>query len=185
MLVSLTVAGVNYGLHPSQEEQVAVDKSVIGTSTGKSKVVVERGPLAMFARSVKDENPIYHNAEAAKEAGFDDIPAPPTYAFSGMTFWGTFPEIQPDDTPEVNVMADVMGPLIAKGGIILHGEQSFEYHRDLVAGDVLVGEGKVVDIYEKDSKGKTMTFLVTENAFRDEKTGDPVVTTRMNLIHRS
>ena len=90
-----------------------------------------------------------------------------------------------DDTPEVNVMADVMGPLIAKGGIILHGEQSFEYHRDLVAGDVLVGEGKVVDIYEKDSKGKTMTFLVTENVFRDEKTGDPVVTTRMNLIHRS
>ena len=67
-----------------------------------------------------------NSAAAAKEAGFDDIPAPPTYAFSGMTFWGTFPEIQPDDTPEVNVMADVMGPLIAKGGIILHGEQSFD-----------------------------------------------------------
>jgi hypothetical protein len=30
-----------------------------------------------------------------------------------------------------------------------------------------------------------MTFLVTENVFKDAKTGDPVVTTRMNLIHRS
>jgi acyl dehydratase len=164
---------------------MAVDKSVIGTTTGKSKVVIERGPLSIFARSVKDENPIYHDLTAAKAAGFSDIPAPPTYAFSGMTFWGTFPEIQPEDTSGMNVMAEVMGPLMANGGLILHGEESFEYHRPVVAGDVLVGEGKVVDIYEKDSKGKTMTFLVTENSFRDEKTGDPVVTTRMNLIHRS
>src|SRR5947209_20204253 len=82
----------------AQEEQVAVDKSVIGTPTGTSKVVIERGPLSVFARSVKDENPIYQDPRAAKEAGFDDIPAPPTYAFSGMTFWGTFPEIQPEDS---------------------------------------------------------------------------------------
>jgi acyl dehydratase len=170
----------------SQEEQVAVDKSVIGTPTGTSKVVIERGPLSIFARSVKDENPIYQDPRVAKKAGFDDIPAPPTYAFSAMTFWGTFPEIQPDDaTKGRNVTMEIMGGLMAKGGLILHGEQAFEYHRPLVAGDMLVGEGKIVDLYEKDSKGKTMTFLVTENVFRDEKTGDPVVTTRMNLIHRS
>src|SRR2546427_491806 len=164
---------------------MAVDKSVIGKTTGSSKVVVERGPLSIFARSVKDENRIYHDLNAAKAAGFDDIPAPPTFAFSGLTFWGAFPEMQPTDAAGVNVMSDVMGPLIAKGGLILHGEEEFEYHRPLLAGDVLVGEGKVTDIYEKESKGKTMTFLVTENVFRDEKTGDPVVTTRFNLIHRS
>ena len=66
---------------------MAVDKSVIGKTTGSSKVVVERGPLSIFARSVKDENPIYHDLNAAKAAGFDDIPAPPTFAFSGLTFW--------------------------------------------------------------------------------------------------
>ena len=164
---------------------MAVDKSVIGKTTGSSRVVVERGPLSIFARSVKDENPIYHDLNAAKAAGFDDIPAPPTFAFSGLTFWGGFPEMQPTDAAGVNVMADVMGPLMAKGGLILHGEEEFEYHRPLQAGDVLVGEGKVTDIYEKESKGRTMTFLVTENVFRDEKTGDPVVTTRFNLIHRS
>ncbi|MEY2475429.1 MAG: hypothetical protein QOG87_744, partial [Actinomycetota bacterium] len=70
-------------------------------------------------------------------------------------------------------------------GMILHGEQEFTYHRPLSVGDVLVGEGTVVDLYEKESKGKTMTFLVTENAFKDEKTGEPVVTARMNLIHRA
>ena len=30
-----------------------------------------------------------------------------------------------------------------------------------------------------------MTFLVTETVWRDEKTGEPVVTERFNLIHRS
>jgi hypothetical protein len=79
----------------------------------------------------------------------------------------------------------IMGGLMSKGGMILHGEQEFTYHRPLAVGDVLIGEGKVVDLYEKESKGKTMTFLVTENEYRDEKSGEPVVTTRMNLIHRS
>ena len=39
-------------------------------------------------------------------------------------------------------MAEVLGPLMAKGGIILHGEQEFTYHRPVFAGDVLVGEGR-------------------------------------------
>jgi hypothetical protein len=30
-----------------------------------------------------------------------------------------------------------------------------------------------------------MTFLVSENVYKDAKTGEPVVSTRMNLIHRS
>jgi acyl dehydratase len=79
---------------------------------------------------------------------------------------------------------EVIGTLMQKGGMVLHGEQEFEYHRPVMVGDVLEGEGKVTDVYEKESKGKTMTFLVTENVFKDAKTGDPVLTTRMNLIHR-
>ena len=46
--------------------------------------------------------------------------------------------------------------------------------RPIVVGDVLTGEGKVVDLYEKESKGRTMTFLVVEDQYRDEQgaTGD-------------
>jgi hypothetical protein len=50
---------------------------------------------------------------------------------------------------------------------------------------VLRGEGKVVDLYEKESKGKTMTFIVTETVYREEKTLEPVLTMRFNLVHRS
>jgi len=164
---------------------MAVDKSLIGTPTGRSKVVIERGPVSNFARAVTDENPVYQNPEAAKAAGFDDIPAPPTYGFA-MAHWGTFPEVQPpDETTGRNPIMEIIGGLMKKGGLVLHGEEEFEYHRPLVVGDVLEGEGTVVDIYEKESRGKTMTFVVTENVFKDATGGDPVLTTRMNLIHRS
>ena len=43
---------------------------------------------------------------------------------------------------------------------------------------------EVVDLYEKASGDKTMTFLVTETKYFDES-GDVAVTSRMNLIHRS
>ena len=81
-------------------------------------------------------------------------------------------------------MGAVLGPLMAKGGLILHGEQEFTYHRPVFAGDVLEGKGLVVDAYQKESKGKTMTFVVVETAWSDSATGEPVCTSRMNIIHR-
>ncbi len=68
--------------------------------------------------------------------------------------------------------------------MVLHGEQDFEYHRPIVVGDVLHNEGKVVDYYTKESNGRTMTFIVTEDVYTDE-TGEKVVTSRMNLLHRA
>jgi acyl dehydratase len=74
---------------------------------------------------------------------------------------------------------------MSKGGLILHGEQEFTYHRPVVVGDVLVGKGSIVDAYQREGKGRTMTFVVVETNWTDERTGDPVVTTRFNVIHRA
>jgi acyl dehydratase len=165
----------------SQEE---ILKGIIGQPTGKAKVVVERGPVSHFAEAVGSTSPIYRNPEAAREAGLDAIPAPPTWPFA-MEFSGKFEEIQPADAPTGNPLMAAMGPLMAKGGLILHGEQEFIYHRPVLVGDVLVSEGKITDAYQKESKGKTMTFIVSETNWTDDKTGEPVVTARFNLIHRS
>lgn len=160
-------------------------KRIIGKPMSKARVVVERSAVANFATAVCDDNPVYRDPRAAKAAGLDAIPAPPTFAFV-MNNWGEFPEIQPEDAPKgSNPMGEVLGPLMAKGGIILHGEQEFEYHRPVQVGDVLLGEGKIKDAYTKESKGTTMTFVVTETVWSDDKTGEPVVTTRFNVIHRA
>ena len=164
---------------------MAVDKSYIGRTTSRSRVTIERGPVSNFARAVKDESPVYRDPGTAKSAGFASIPAPPTFGFVAA-FWGSFPEQQPPpEAGMANPFVEVIGALARKGGIVLHGEQEFVYHRPILVGDMLRGEGKVVDLYEKESKGKTMTFVVTETVYRDEKTLEPVLTMRFNLVHRS
>lgn len=159
-------------------------KKSIGKPTSKSRVVVERSAVTNFATAVCDPNPVYSDPRAAADAGLPAIPAPPTFAFV-MDNWGRFPEIQPDDVPSGNALGEVLGPLMAGGGLILHGEQEFEFHRPVYVGDQLTGEGRIVDAYTKESKGRTMTFVVTETVWSDDKTGEPVVTTRFNVIHRA
>ena len=117
-------------------------KGIIGKSTGTTKVVVERGPVQHFADAVRSTSPIYHDPDAARQAGFENIPAPPTWPFA-MEFSGKFVEQQPKGASAGNPLPTVLGPLMAKGGLILHGEEEFVYHRPIVVGDVLIGEGKI------------------------------------------
>ena len=158
-------------------------KALIGRKISKSRVIVERGAVANFAAAVCDEDDVYRDATVAESSGLPGVPAPPTFPFV-MENWGKFPEIQPDDVPTEGGLGEVLAMLMRNGGLILHGEQEFIYHRPVVVGDVLVGEGTVVDAYAKESKGKTMTFVVTETVWRDAD-GSPVVTSRFNVIHRS
>ena len=158
---------------------------VVGRPTGRSTVTIERGPVTRFAEAVTESSPIYRDVEAARAAGFDGVPVPPTYFFSAAGHWGAFPETQPADAqPDSNPTMEIIGQLMANGGMVLHGEQEFTYHRPVVVGETLRSEGKVADLYEKAAGERTMTFLVTETEYRDTE-GELVLTARMNLIHRS
>lgn len=156
---------------------MAVDTSVIGKPTGSWRIRIERGPVANFAKSVKDDSPEYQEADA---------PAPPTFGFV-MAHWGAFANEQPPGgaTEGPSPVMQIIGNLMKSGGLVLHGEQQFDYLGPVKVGDVLLGEGRIADVYEKDSRGKTMTFLVSENEYKNEATGEVVLKTRMNLIHRS
>ena len=54
----------------------------------------------------------------------------------------------------------MIGPSIDLGKV-LHGEQRFEYHAPVCAGDTLRIESKVTDIYDK--KGGLLEFVVRES----------------------
>ena len=161
-----------------------MDTTIIGKPTGAWTVTVERGPVTAFANAVADSNPIYRDRRVARDAGFTDLPAPPTFTFA-MGFWGAFLEDQPDDpTNGTNPMHAVMSTMHGKGALVLHGEQEFTYHRAVQVGDVLHGEGRVADIYEKDTDAATMTFVVIKTEWTDAESGAPVVTEQFNLIAR-
>ncbi len=154
----------------------------IGKPLPPSRVVVERGPVSNFAAAVTDKSPVYHDPEAATAAGFDAIPAPPTWPFA-MENWGKYPEIQPDGSSDKSPIMAAIGALMQSGGLILHGEQEFIYHRPIQVGDELTSEGVIEDIYVKEGKSK-MTFVVTRNDWKDAN-GEPVVTAKMTLLHKA
>ena len=156
----------------------------IGKPIPPQTVVLERGPVSNFARAVTDHNPVYADPGAAADAGFDAIPAPPTFPFA-WHHWGAFAELQPEGSGGSHPMVEAMGELLANGGLILHGEQEFVYHRQPVVGDVLTANGTVKDVYEKtSSSGKSMTFIITETQWRDPQ-DQLVATSTMTLLHRA
>lgn len=158
-------------------------QELIGKATPPQAVAIERGPVGYFARAITDNNPIYQRPEVAKEAGLDAIPAPPTYAFA-FQHMGAFPEIQPEGSSEVNPVMHAIGALMKEGGLVLHGEQEFIYHRPVLVGDKLTSQGTIKDIYTKEGSSGNMTFVVTETDWLDES-GEKVVTAIMTLLHRA
>jgi hypothetical protein len=160
-----------------------VDTSVIGRVSARRVVAVERAPVSMFAKAVKDRSRIYQDPREAEAAGFASIPAPPTFPFA-MPYWGEYPELQEGLEPvESNPMWEAMGKL--GPGLILHGEQEFEYTRPVTVGDVLESEDVLSDLYQRETDTHVMTFLVTETRWYAKGTGEHVVTARFNLVHRS
>lgn len=153
-----------------------------GEALPTQKVVVERGPVSNFATAVTDANPVFHDAEAARAAGFERMPTPPTYNFV-MHHFGAFPELQPEVTGDANPVTSIIGQLMRGGGMLLHGEQEFTYHRPVLVGDELTGTGSIKDIYVKEKGDVTMTFVVSETAWTDAD-GEAVCTSTMTLIHR-
>ena len=157
---------------------------LIGSTLPALNAKLEHGPVANFAKACKDENPIYQSECAAKEAGFAGIPLPPTFPFVVQS-WGAFPDIQPPVDPSAGGINEVIGELMAGGGLLLHGEQEFVYHRPVVVGETLYGTGRVADITTKEgSGGASMTIVKAETEYRNDA-GELAVTLIMSLIHRS
>jgi hypothetical protein len=97
------------------------------------RVRIEHAPVMLFARAVKNDDPVYASEDAARMAGFDRVPVPPTYTFV-MTHSGAFPDLQTAEPPPA-----VDWGQFTRAGLYLHGEQHFTYHRQVCVGDVLEG----------------------------------------------
>ncbi len=159
----------------------ATRTAFIGTEIGRTTVVVERSAVSFFAQAVLDDDPIYRDQREAEAKGFAGIPVPPTFPFV-MQNWGAYGELQPAEG-NGSGLAQVLGTLMAGGGLILHGEQAFTYHQPIVTGQTLTGVTVLRDIYVKESKAATMTFVVSETTWSDEA-GTPMATATFNIIHR-
>jgi len=144
-----------------------IDKRHIGMELPKHSVDVEKGQLRFFAKATGQDDPIYIDDQAAKAAGYRDLPAPPTFLFClDMDVPDPFHLLK---TLEVDL------------GKVLHGEQSFTYHKDVCAGDTVTFQTKVVDIFDK--KGGELEFIV-QNTTVTNQNDDHVADLRGVIVVR-
>ena len=101
-----------------------IDPSYAGRTyppTDPYEVGVEK--IREFADAIGDPNPLYRDAAAAKEAGYDAIIAPPTFPFV-LTFQASRRMIEDPD----------LGIDYSR---VVHGDQKFAHTRPVRAGDAL------------------------------------------------
>jgi acyl dehydratase len=140
---------------------------------------VEAGHIMLFARAVGDINPVYHDADAAKQSEVGGIVAPPTFPQAVAQFDPDYPLRWRPGQPWFGSGKTASGVTERpSGGGGLHAEQHFEYHRPLRPGDVLTVETKPGNTWERESKraGK-LTFRERIAEYRDQN-GELVVTAR-------
>ena len=123
------------------------DKSKLGMEFPLYSIKVAENKIAEFAAAVAQKEDtdhikaIYRDVEAAKKAGYENIPIPPTFPTS-FAFWtggGLLATI------------NAVGADLNK---LLHREEEYEYYAPICAGDVITRKMKVVDMHDRGKPGR-------------------------------
>ncbi len=141
-----------------------LDTSAKGKTYPPYEYEVGKEKIREYAQAVGEENPVYFDREAAKAAGFRDVPAPPMFAVvysSPAVTQGLF-------DPEVGI----------DFAMLVHGGQEFEWGEPVCAGDTITTETSVKDIYDKDGRG----YYVFESVSRNQDGQQVVRGTWTNIV---
>lgn len=132
---------------------------------------VEQGKIRELAQALGDRNLIYQSREAARVAGYPDIPVPLTGP-TLYTFW-------------VNAQ---FAEYLAGFGIdtlhMFHREETYEYFSPVYAGDVLTGIVNVVDVNSQKMMDGSSVHIVTLEITYTNQQDQRVVSARSVFIAR-
>ena len=143
---------------------MAVDTSAKGKKYPPFQYEVGKEKIREYALAVGEDNPVYFDRDAAKAAGFRDIPAPPMFA--------------------VVYSAGAMGPAILDPevgidfALMVHGGQEFVWGEPVCSGDAITTVAECKDIFEKDGKG----FYVFESVSTNQDGAEVVRATWTNIV---
>lgn len=155
------------------EGSMVTDKirSLIGQFSEPVILKVERGAITRYADAIADLNPLYRDAEYARNSRYGELICPP--GFFGWPIKGGGVEM---------TMGKVVGA-VAEAGLlrILDGGAEFEFYIPVRAGDTLTTYGQLIDVREKEGRTGKMLFLTLEQKYLNQN-GDLVAVGRATLI---
>jgi acyl dehydratase len=147
---------------------VALNESMVGHRYPDTDAYeVSRQKIREFADAIGDESAIYRDVQTARQAGHRDVPAPPTLAIA-ISLPATW---QASFDPEVGL----------DYSRVVHGEQRFEHHEPIVAGDSLVARVEIVEIRPAGANWK----MTTRTDLVRVADGTHVCTATSTLIERA
>jgi acyl dehydratase len=126
---------------------------------------VSRVKIAEFADTVGEPSELCRDAEAARQAGYPDVIAPPTFAI-----------VISMASAEVAQRDPGLG---LDYSMVVHGDQSFTHSRPLHAGDVVVATTTIESI--KAASGLSMLVTATDIVTVE---GEHVCTAKSMLVER-
>ncbi|WP_368498622.1 MaoC family dehydratase N-terminal domain-containing protein [Herbiconiux sp. A18JL235] len=145
---------------------MAVNQDLVGREFDKTTpYLVGREKVREFSRAVFASSPVNLSVEAARDAGYADVVAPPTFAIVVQQL--TLDQLFAVDDAGIELTH------------VVHGAQQFSYSRPIVAGDELTAQLAVTSI-------KTLganAMLTAETAIHDAA-GEHVVTATSTLVVR-
>src|SRR5437764_341950 len=141
-----------------------INANAIGKTFPAVTYAVGREKIREYAAAVGETNPIHHDPEAARAAGYADVVAPPMFAVV-YSMRSVGPAIF---DPDVGINFAMM----------VHGAQEFRWGPPVVAGDEITTTTSVKDISER----REMAFYVFESVSENQR-GETVCTgTWTNLV---
>ena len=142
-----------------------LNQKLKGKEYQEVEFVIERDHVIRFADAIDEDAPIFRDAQAAKEAGYDEQLAPPTFVTAMQIM--TSGQVVLDQELGLNY------------ALVVHGEQEYEWRRPVKVGDRLRATPRIADLYARGPN----EFLVIEADIKDE-TGETVVLARSTLLSR-
>ena len=129
-----------------------------------------------FARGVGYTDPVYYDRQAARKAGYRDLPAPPTYLGTPIFIPGkssdTF-SYPSDSRPDI------------KHGLtgLLDGGTEIEYFDTICAGDTLTVVNRLAGLEVKESKSLGQMLIVSSEITYKYTSGKVVAIQRGQAIY--
>ena len=140
---------------------------------------VYRRDIERYASAVNDLNPIYLDDDAAREAGYEGVIAPPLFYPYAIDRQVRLDRLRPDGIPQTGARSGFQWPLprIMAGGI------EVEFFEPIRPGDTLTATPRIADFYERVGRTGPMVFQVVETTYRNQR-GEVVLIERATTINR-
>jgi hypothetical protein len=151
-------------------------RAVVGVQSEPWTLEVTTTGIRAFARGVGYQDPVYFDIEAARAAGYPNLPAPPAYLGTSV--------YRPDLCDPVFGVPRRSGPVLEHGlpGLLDGGTETV-YERSPVAGDVLSVRSGIVDLETKQSGSLGTMLVVTTEATYTDADGELVARQRSQAIY--